>query len=117
LALSDIRSASRLDKRQRKVKSARQHLQPKDTFMNTLARLMIASALVFSFAASGYAQMQAAPPATMAAPVAPAGPAMPKKPKGPMSAKAKECSAKADAQGLHGKARQEFREKCKKGEM
>lgn len=29
-------------------------------------------------------------------------------------AKAKECSAKADAKGLHGKARLEFREKCKK---
>ena len=29
-------------------------------------------------------------------------------------AKSKECSAKADAQGLHGKARKEFREKCKK---
>jgi len=42
-------------------------------------------------------------------------------PKAPMSAddmakkaKAKGCSAKADAQGLHGKARKDFREKCKK---
>jgi hypothetical protein len=33
-----------------------------------------------------------------------------------MSAKAKECSDKATAQGLHGKARKEYREKCKKGE-
>ncbi|HET6377758.1 MAG TPA: hypothetical protein VFG05_05555 [Methylocella sp.] len=30
------------------------------------------------------------------------------------NAKAKECSAKASAKGLHGKARLEFREKCKK---
>jgi hypothetical protein len=28
-------------------------------------------------------------------------------------AKAKECSMKADAQKLHGKARKEFRSKCK----
>ena len=28
-------------------------------------------------------------------------------------AKSKECSAQADAQKLHGKARKEFREKCK----
>jgi hypothetical protein len=33
-----------------------------------------------------------------------------------MSAKSKECSEKATAQGLHGKERKEFREKCKKGE-
>jgi len=29
-------------------------------------------------------------------------------------AKAKECSDQADAKGLHGKARKEFRAKCKK---
>jgi hypothetical protein len=29
----------------------------------------------------------------------------------------RECSAKADEQKLHGKARKEYREKCKKGEM
>jgi hypothetical protein len=31
------------------------------------------------------------------------------------SAKSRECSAKADQQGLHGKARKTFREACKKG--
>jgi|SwirhisoilCB3_FD_contig_31_11703640_length_301_multi_3_in_0_out_0_1 hypothetical protein len=31
-------------------------------------------------------------------------------------AKSKECSAKADAQHLHGKARKAFRAKCKRGE-
>jgi hypothetical protein len=86
-------------------------------FMKTLASLMIAGALVFSFGQSGYAQMS--PPAAPAAPAAPTAPAAPK-PKAPMSAedmakkaKSKECSAKADAQKLHGKARKEFREKCK----
>jgi hypothetical protein len=82
-------------------------------FMKTLVRLMIAGAFVFSFAQSGYAQMT--PPAAPATPVAPKAPAMPK-PKVPMSPKAKECSDKATAQGLHGKARKEYREKCKKGE-
>jgi len=78
--------------------------------MKTLVRLMIAGALVFSFGQSGYAQIQASPPA---APATPAVPATPKANKAPMSAKAKECSDKATAQGLHGKARKEFREKCK----
>ena len=69
--------------------------------MKTLASLMLAGALVFAFGQTSYAQMTA--PAAPAAPKAPA-----------MKAKAKECSAKADAQGLHGKARKDFREKCKK---
>jgi hypothetical protein len=87
------------------------------TFMKTIARLMIAGALVFAFGQFGYAQTTA--PAAPAAPVAPAAPKVPK-PKAPMSAedmakkaKSKECSAQADAQKLHGKARKEFREKCK----
>ena len=85
--------------------------------MKTLARLMLAGALAVAFGQSGYAQMTppAAPaaPAAPATPVAPKAPAMPK-PKVPMSAKAKECSDKADEQKLHGKARMEFRAKCKK---
>ena len=32
------------------------------------------------------------------------------------SAKSLECSKQADAKGLHGKDRQKFRQKCKKGE-
>ncbi|MGQ0443586.1 MAG: PsiF family protein [Beijerinckiaceae bacterium] len=90
--------------------------------MKTIARLIIAGALVFGFGQFGYAQMTPpAAPATPAAPAAPAVPKVPAAPKAPMSAedmakkaKAKECSAKADAQELHGKARQEFRAKCKK---
>ena len=79
--------------------------------MKTLASLMLAGALVFAFGQSSFAQMT--PPAATTAPVAPKAPAtsaddVAKK------AKSKECSAKADAQGLHGKARKEFREKCKK---
>ncbi len=88
--------------------------------MKTLVRLMIAGAFVVSFSAASYAQMQANPPAAAGAPAAPAtpaAPALPKMKKAPMSAKAKECSAKADEQKLHGKARKEYREKCKKGEM
>ncbi len=83
--------------------------------MKTFARLVIAGALVFAFGQFGYAQTTAP-----AAPAAPATPAVPKAKKAPMTAedmakkaKAKECSAKADEQKLHGKARKEFREKCK----
>ena len=84
--------------------------------MKTPVRLMLAGAFVLSFCAAGYAQMQANPPAAPTAPAAPAAPAAPKAKKAPMSAKSKECSEKATAQGLHGKARKEYREKCKKGE-
>ncbi len=81
--------------------------------MKTLVRSMIAGAIVLAFSTTGYAQMQANPPAATATPAAPA---TPKAKKAPMSAKSKECSKQATAQGLHGKARKEFREKCKKGE-
>jgi psiF repeat len=81
--------------------------------MKPVIHLMIIGAFLLSFSAVSYAQMQASPPGT---PATPAAPATPKAKKAPMSAKAKECSDKATAQGLHGKARKEFREKCKKGE-
>ncbi|PNE11246.1 MAG: phosphate starvation-inducible protein PsiF [Beijerinckiaceae bacterium] len=86
--------------------------------MKTFTRLMIAGALFFGLGQFGYAQTTA--PAAPSAPAAPAAPAVPKAKKAPMSAedmakkaKSKECSAKADEQKLHGKARKEFREKCK----
>jgi hypothetical protein len=87
---------------------------PKDgCVMKTLASLMLAGSLVFAFGQSGYAQTS--PPATPAAPKAPAMPKAMAMPDDPVKkAKAKECSAQADAQKLHGKARKEFREKCKK---
>ena len=78
--------------------------------MKTAIRLTLAGAFVLAFGVTGFAQAPAP------APTAPAAPAAPMKKKAPMSAKAKECSKKADEQGLHGKARKEFREKCKKGE-
>lgn len=85
--------------------------------MKAIARLMIAGTFAVALSHPGFAQMT---PATPAAPTAPAAPKMPAMPKVPSAddmarkAKAKECSAKADAQGLHGKARKEFREKCKR---
>lgn len=88
--------------------------------MKILARIAVAGAFVFALDAAGFAQAPAPAPAAPAAPAKPAAPKMPMSPEGMakkavMSAKAKECSAKADAQGLHGKARKEFREKCKAG--
>ncbi len=77
--------------------------------MKNLASVMLASALLFAFGQSGYAQMT--PSATTTAPAAPKVPSTDDVAK---KAKSKECSTKADAQGLHGKARKEFREKCKK---
>jgi hypothetical protein len=79
--------------------------------MKTLANLMLGGALVIAFGQSGYAQMT--PPAATTAPAAPKAPAMSADDMA-KKAKSKECSAKADEQKLHGKARKEFREKCKK---
>jgi hypothetical protein len=85
--------------------------------MKTLARLTLAGAFVFALGSAGFAQAPAPAPATPTAPAAPKAPAVPKVPKMDAATKAlaKECTAKADAQGLHGKARKEFREKCKHG--
>jgi hypothetical protein len=83
--------------------------------MKTLASLMLAGALFFAFGQSGYAQMT--PPAAPAVPAAPKAAAMPKAMSADdmaKKAKSKECSAQADTQKLHGKARKDFREKCKK---
>ena len=87
--------------------------------MKAIARLMIAGAFAVAFGHPGFAQMNMTPaaPAAPAAPAVPKVPAMPKVPSADdaaKKAKAKECSAKADAQGLHGKAHKEFREKCKR---
>jgi hypothetical protein len=51
-----------------------------------------------------------------AAPDASPSPAMMAKPdKAAMEARSQECSKEADAKGLHGKPRKEFRATCKKG--
>lgn len=75
---------------------------------------LVAVGLAFALTA-GAAFAQTAAPAAPAAPAAAApkaaAPAMDKK------AMSKDCSAKADQQGLHGKARKAFRSKCKAGKM
>jgi hypothetical protein len=88
--------------------------------MKIFARFAVTGAFVFALTATGFAQAPAPAPAAPATPATPAAPKAPTTHEGmakkkPMSAKAKECSEKADAQGLHGKARKEFREKCKAG--
>src|SRR5262249_23136747 len=107
-------------KSKRKVKSDECTNIPWEEAMKTLARVVITGAFVLALEATGFAQAPAPAPAAPAAPAKPAAPKAPMSPeamakKAAMSAKAKECSAKADAQGLHGKARKEFREKCKAG--
>jgi psiF repeat len=84
--------------------------------MKTFARFALAGSFVIGLSVTGFAQAPAPAPAAPAAP-APAKPKATKPMDAGAKALAKECSAKASAQGLHGKARKEFREKCKKGEM
>jgi hypothetical protein len=89
--------------------------------MKPITHLMIIGAFVFAFSQFGHAQMQATPPSGGAATTAPEAKPAPKKKMmrsetAEMKAKAKECSKKATEKGLHGKARKEYREKCKRGE-
>ncbi len=75
---------------------------------------ILAGALVLAIPGVCLAQQQA-PAAAPAAP-APAAAAAAKAPgmsDDAKKAKAKQCSAEADAKNLHGKARKEFRSKCK----
>ena len=76
--------------------------------MNFTKTVALMSMLAFSGAA--FAETPAAPAAPAAAVAAPAT----AKVKAPMTAKAKECSAQADAKGLHGAERKKFRAACKK---
>ena len=86
--------------------------------MKSAYSTIIAGALILCAPAVGFAQ-QTAPAPPPAAPAAP--PAAATAAKAPAAsdeakkAKAKECSAQADAKNLHGKARKEFRSKCKRG--
>jgi len=68
---------------------------------------MIAGGLALASAQAGYAQAPA--PKTSAVTATPDAPTDEAK-----KAKAKECSDQADAKKLHGKARKEFRAKCKR---
>jgi hypothetical protein len=56
----------------------------------------------------------AAPAAAPAEKAAPAAKTTAPKAKPEMTAESKECSAEADAKGLHGKERQKFRAECKR---
>jgi hypothetical protein len=71
---------------------------------------IIAGALVLSATNASLAQQTPAAPAAAATAAKPAAVSDDAK-----KAKAKECSTQADAKGLHGKARKEFRSKCKRG--
>jgi hypothetical protein len=77
-------------------------------------RLSIAAlSLLLTLTAGGaLAQTPPATPATMAAPAAPP---MMKKGAKPRTAQSIACSAKADAQNLHGKPRKGFMSSCKAG--
>ena len=88
---------------------------------------VFATAMLLSFAPAA-AFAQAAQPTTAPAakssapaPTAPAPASTDKsstdKSSKPRSATSMECSKEADAKGLHGKARKEFRSECKKNAM
>ncbi len=72
---------------------------------------ILAAALGFGLLLSGsaFATDAAAPSPS------PSGAMMMKPDKAAMEARSQQCSKEADAKGLHGKARKEFRAKCKKG--
>ncbi|MBV8448072.1 MAG: phosphate starvation-inducible protein PsiF [Hyphomicrobiales bacterium] len=83
--------------------------------MRTSLLRYTAAAAICLCASFAFAQTPAPSPASPAKPTATApatkAPAMAK----PRSALSQECSKKADAQGLHGKARKKFRSACKRG--
>lgn len=74
---------------------------------------MTPRALILSLALLLAAPAVAQTPTTAAAPAAPTAKASPSK--ADRVAKSKECSAEADKQGLHGKARKKFRNACRRG--
>jgi outer membrane lipoprotein-sorting protein len=72
-----------------------------------MGKIMVAATIAALLLGSTASAQTAAP----AAPMAPAAAA----PATDKMAKSKECSAEADKQGLHGKARKSFRSKCRAG--
>jgi hypothetical protein len=73
-----------------------------------------AISLCASFALAQTSAQKPASPAAKPAATSPAAASTPA-PAKPRSALSLECSKKADAQGLHGKARKKFRSECKRG--
>ena len=74
---------------------------------------MIIAAIMSAFCASAALAQTATPPATNPPAATKATPKA-KVPEKPRSAESLECSKQADTQGLHGKKRKTFREKCMK---
>ena len=82
--------------------------------MKTFGKVM-----AFGFAAAmltGAAFAQTPAPASPAPAATAPSPSAAGAGKHAQSAQSLECSKKADAKGLHGKARKKFREECKKGQ-
>lgn len=74
-----------------------------------MGKIMVAATVAALLLASTASAQTAAPAPAATAPAA--------APTNDKMAKSKECSAEADKQGLHGKARKSFRSKCKAGKV
>jgi len=83
-----------------------------ENIMTRFATIVGAAALAVAFGAGS--AMAQAPTAATTAPAAKTAPKGKFQLKQPMTPIAKQCSAEADAKGLHGKERQKFRNTCKK---
>jgi hypothetical protein len=88
---------------------------------NRMAAALAAAALLSVAPAAAFAQTSqpATPPPAKSSTPAPASsaPASSDTSSKPRSAVSIECSKEADAKGLHGKARKEFRSECRKNAM
>ncbi len=85
---------------------------------NSVGKFCAIAGMLFS--SSAFAEQTWAPPAEIApkAPQAQADPVQPptmQKPAAEPKIKGKDCRVQADAKGLHGKARKDFRAECEKG--
>lgn len=85
-------------------------------FRTLASHTAVAALAALLVTGTAFAQTTPPAPATASPPsaakTAPAAKTAKAKPE--MSAESKECSAEADAKGLHGKERQKFRAKCKR---
>ena len=78
---------------------------------------IFATASLVLLLTAGAASAQATAPAPSGTPAATAAAPATGAPAMNKMAKSKECSAEADKQGLHGKARKHFRSQCKSGKV
>jgi len=81
--------------------------------------VVFATVAILAFSATRVSAQSATPPKSPPAAAAPAAaaPAAKTPAKASQSPVSMECSKEADAKGLHGKARREFRSECKKNAM